>query len=261
MIQFEKLENRISLMRRQFEKSKPFPHIVIDEFLDPSRIDRLVEDVPDPEAANIRQSRDYIFARNKYEKSMFEEFSRDFSDLYSDLTSDRFAQLLSDITGENVFIDPNFHGGGLHQGGEGSFLDMHADFNFHPLHEEWFRNLNVLIYLNDGWKPEFGGELKLRHKDTGAQAVVEPLLNRCVIMFTRDYTLHGYDPISFPPGRYRRSIAAYAYSVVSDSKAIKQSTTWYPERGGAIKRMIGRWWPKLVRVKNSVLGSSTAKNS
>ena len=58
-----------------------------------------------------------------------------------------------------MFIDADFYGGGIHQGKAGSFLDMHADFNYHPLKEHWFRNLNLLLYLNKDWKKEYAGEL------------------------------------------------------------------------------------------------------
>ena len=38
-----------------------------------------------------------------------------------------------------------------------------------------FRNLNVLLYLNQSWKPDYKGELKLRHKVTGAACAMAPL--------------------------------------------------------------------------------------
>jgi hypothetical protein len=68
-------------------------------------------------------------------------------------------------------------------------------------------------------------------------------------MFTRDYTLHGYDPISFPEGEYRRSIAAYAYSKVEMGKNDVRSTTWYPENTNIFKRTLGKNWPILAAIK------------
>lgn len=260
MIDFERLEAEAAACASRFKDAKPFPHIVLDGFLHAAGAMRLVQAIPDPSSGSIRRSRDYVFAKNKFEKSHFKDISPDFARLYADLTSARFAEFLSTVTGEEVFLDVDFHGGGLHQGGVGSFLDMHVDFNFHPLHDSWFRNLNVLIYLNPDWKPEYGGQLKLRHKQTGEHCEVDPIMNRCVIMLTRDYTLHGYDPISFPQGQYRRSLAAYAYSLHHGDRPMKRSTTWYPERGGPMKAAVGRLWPKLVRIKNAILGSSTEKN-
>lgn len=263
MINLDKWEAQADALADSFRQANPFELVVMDDFCDPVRLNKLVDQIPDPVTAQINKSRDYMFAKNKYEKSSFKDISPLFQELYDDLTSDRFQALLCRITGERVFVDPAFHGGGIHQGGAGSYLDMHADFNFHPINRSWFRNLNVLLYLNRDWRPEYRGQLKLRHKDHPERsAEVEPLFNRCVVMFTRDYTLHGYEPINFPAGQYRRSIAAYAYTPVEDKAEIgkDRTTVWYPEQGGAAKKTVGRHWPTLVRIKNALFGSATARN-
>lgn len=260
MIQFSSLEHNIGRLREQFHAQRPFPHIAIDDFADAGKLDAAVMSIPRPESAHLNKSRDYIFAKNKFEKANFKELSPELQELYDDFTSDRFAAILHGLTGETVFVDQTFLGGGIHQGGDGSFLDMHADFNYHPVHQNWFRNLNILLYLNKGWAPPHGGQLKLRHADTGETAEVEPLFNRCVIMFTRDYTLHGYDKISFPPGHFRQSIATYAYTVHDHPHASYRSTKWQPESGSILKKVIGANWPRLVRMKNRVFGVGTTRN-
>jgi hypothetical protein len=81
-------------------------------------------------------------------------------------------------------------------------------------------------------------------------------------MPTRDFTLHGYDKISFPPGQYRRSLATYAYTLTDDVEdAADRSTVWYPEQSSLWKRMLGKRWPTLVKIKNRLFGSATAKNT
>jgi Rps23 Pro-64 3,4-dihydroxylase Tpa1-like proline 4-hydroxylase len=232
MIQFGSIEERSNEFRDRYVRAKPFSHVVIDSFCDPAALQRLVSKIPDPRKANINKSRDYVFAKNKFEKSSFRDISSEFAEICDDFLSKRFESFLRKVTGDEIFIDESFHGGGIHQGGKSSFLDMHADFNFHPLHSNWFRSINILLYLNDGWKPEFGGALKLRHSDTDERAEIEPVFNRCVIMKTREFTLHGYDPIAFPEGSYRRSIAAYGYKLVDQPADKMRSTTWYPERSG-----------------------------
>jgi Rps23 Pro-64 3,4-dihydroxylase Tpa1-like proline 4-hydroxylase len=261
MIDFEYLENDLSSMTRRFSKAKPFEHIVIDDFCNHERLKSAVEALAEPEASGVTKSRDYIFAKNKYEKAEFDQISDGFAELKEDLLSRRFSVWLSELTGEEIFVDPDFHGGGLHQGGKGSFLDMHADFNFHPLHPNWFRNVNVLLYLNAGWVPSYGGELKLidgREPD-GEAYKISPIFNRAVVMFTREYTLHGYEPIAFPEGTYRRSIAAYGYSDAVQAGEVR-TTVWYPDRGGPLKRLLGRHMPKLVKIKSAILGSGTRRN-
>ncbi|MCY1275674.1 hypothetical protein D9M68_268270 [compost metagenome] len=260
MINFEKIENESAALSEKF-KSGIIEHIVIDNFLDEHLAVALHNELPDPINEGIKKSRDYIFAKNKFEKSDLKSIGQNCSKLYGDLTSDRFQNFLKKVSGENVFVDPKFHGGGLHQGGNGSFLDMHADFNFHPINNNWFRNLNILIYLNPDWKAGYGGQLKLVNKKDGRSTQIAPIFNRCIIMFTRDYTLHGYDTINFPKGEYRRSIAAYAYTEVENNESVIRSTTWYPEQGGFLKKVIGKSWPLLVKAKSKIIKSSTARNN
>jgi hypothetical protein len=138
---------------------------------------------------------------------------------------------------------------------------MHADFNLHPTHKQWIRELNLLLYLNRNWKPEHGGQLELKNAITGATASIEPLFNRLVIMLTKDFTLHGHRPIRFPKGTFRTSIAAYAYSQAPRATAtdgLRTTTTWIPE-GSPVKRVVARVTPWLVSAKQRLFGSATAR--
>jgi hypothetical protein len=259
MINFKNLENNIDSLSREFE-SCGFPYVVVDDFLNLDAAKNILSEFPDPVSNKIKKSRDYIFAKNKYEKSDLISLGESCELFRNELLSERFRTIICSITGEDVFVDPSFHGGGLHQGGAGSFLNMHTDFNYHPAKNEWFRNLNILIYFNQDWLKEFGGELKLVNKVTGDNFSVEPVFNRCVIMLTRDYTLHGYDAIQFPSGTYRRSIAAYAYSIDDSPDKNISSTRWFPKDSNILKRVVGRNWPRLVGLKTKMFGSSTGKN-
>lgn len=136
------IEERRQQILREWRESWPIPCVVIDDFCDPLRLQRISQAYPKPEQLN--RSRDFVFAKNKFEKNAFKELGPDMSDLYEDLVSDEFREFLSALYGRSVFVDPTFHGGGLHMGGQGSYLDMHADFNVHPLRPNWKRELNIL---------------------------------------------------------------------------------------------------------------------
>jgi hypothetical protein len=259
MINFDAIEKDLEPLGRRFKTAEPFEHAVIDNFADSSRLLQVIPVLPVPGEQRINKSRDYIFAKNKFEKGNFKDLSAECRELFLDLTSARFQAILRAVTGQEVFVDAEFFGGGIHLGGKDSFLDMHTDFNYHPQHRDWFRNLNILLYLNPGWKKEFGGQLKLKHRLTQKSAEVEPLFNRCVIMLTRDYTLHGYSRIHFPEGEFRRSIATYAYSLQAVPEK-ERSTRWLPEDSSFLKRVIGNAWPALVKLKSYFLSSRTAKN-
>src|SRR5689334_23052296 len=156
MINFPFLEANKEKLRMDYLLARPFPYLVIDDFCEREKIESLYNKIPELN----NKSRDYMFAKNKFEKSNYRELGREFDELYQDLVSDKMNAFLSFIANEDVFVDPDNHGGGLHQGKKNSFLDMHLDFNYHPLKTTWFRNMNLLLYLNKDWKPEYKGHLK-----------------------------------------------------------------------------------------------------
>lgn len=201
-----------------------------------------------------------MFAKNKFEKSNYRELGTEFDELYHDLSSDRMNKFLSFIANEEVFVDPENHGGGLHQGKKNSFLDMHLDFNYHPLKKGWYRNMNLLFYLNKNWKPEYGGHLKLLDRRSGEEKDLEVPFNRMIIQQTRTYTLHGYDQTHFPENQYRTSIATYAYTIHQHLIEKPRTTDWFAKKDQPVKRMIASIYGPAVKVKNYFFGSGTAKN-
>jgi len=263
MIDFENLEKRLPQIRETYESAVPFRHVVIDGFCAPAALSGALDSLEYDLTEREKKSRDYIFAKNKFETPQLDSLSEEMKVLKNEFLSSRFQRLLQEITCEDIFIDPDFHGGGLHRGGEGSFLDMHVDFNYHPSNKTWFRNVNLLLYLNRNWIPDWGGELKLQHLNHPERAPVEiaPIFNRLVIMETRDFTLHGYDRITFPSGEFRTSVAAYGYSFDYSDNASPRTTTWYPSNSGLIKKVLGRVTPHVVRLKARVLGSGTSRNA
>jgi hypothetical protein len=100
-----------------------------------------------PSIDDMARSNDYMFADKRVSETLAGNgpMSARFHDL---MLSDAFAAILSRVAGRSLFVDPSFHGGGFHQGGDGSYLDTHVDFNIHPHHQDWRRVLNVLLYLN-----------------------------------------------------------------------------------------------------------------
>ncbi|MBI3235897.1 MAG: 2OG-Fe(II) oxygenase, partial [Bacteroidetes bacterium] len=188
MILWDELLKNKERYRNEFLLAKPFPHLIIDGFCDAEKLNRLYLEIPDI----TTKSRDYVFAANKFEKSKFRDVSPLFTELYEDLSKPEFSDFLKYITNQDVFVDKAFHGGGIHQGKKKSFLDMHLDFNYHPLHNNWYRYLNILFYLNKNWKEEYGGHLRIEDLRTGEQKDIAVPFNRLVIQLTNNYTLHGY---------------------------------------------------------------------
>ncbi|WP_343633341.1 2OG-Fe(II) oxygenase [Roseateles sp.] len=260
LIQFDAIEARLDQLKSEYQQAKPFPYVVIEDFLTPEALALVHAHMPAPNEEN--KSSDYVFAKNKFENPSFAGGAQIFQQLREALLGERFARLLSDIYGREVFVDPRFLGGGIHQGGEGSYLDMHADFSRHPANKDWLRELNILLYLNKDYDESYGGHLELQHKETGERGRVAPRENRLVLMLTKGHTLHGYKPINFPKGRYRTSLAAYAYSVDTNYSAVPvRSTQWQPEDAGVAKSLLAKASPTLVKLKTALLGSNTERRA
>ncbi|MEM9989964.1 MAG: 2OG-Fe(II) oxygenase, partial [Pseudomonadota bacterium] len=106
------------------------------------------------------------------------------------------------------------------------------DFNHHkPMNLE--RRVNVLIYLNDDWQPDYGGQLELWDAEmkTCVQSVV-PLANRCAMFTLSEHSYHGNpQPVNHPEGTTRKSIALYYYTATWDEKQ-RPLTTQFKTRPG-----------------------------
>jgi hypothetical protein len=251
MIDFERLEREKDTLREQFLSAKPFPHIAIDNFLKPGCAEKLYADAADPDPKY--KIKDPVFSKNRFQYPHYKVFSENYKELSEDVQSERFAKIISYITDADIFFDPDFHGGGLHIGTKNAHLDMHADFNYHPKHQNWYRYLNLLLYLNKDWKPEYGGSLKLEDARTGEKTEVEPLLNRLAIMHCREYTLHGYDTTHFPEGKYRTSVAIYGYTL-HDKPIEKPRTTIWVDRNSPFKQLLAKAWLPAVAIKKKLFG-------
>ena len=234
-------------LTEHFHAAEPFPHLVIDDFLDEAFAERLLAEFPGVDA--MPKSGDYIFG-DKRQLPNLESGGSAGADFRDFLLGDEFRNFVSTLWGHPLFIDPTFHGGGFHQGGDGSFLDMHADFNMHPQHPTWHRMLNVLLYLNRGWKPEWDGRLLITADLSKPPKEVEPLFNRLVIMETSERTYHGYRRMSLPTGVTRKSVAAYAYELVTEGAVKPRTTVWKPTSNSLLKRAVARYWVPAARLRN-----------
>lgn len=254
---FNEWINRADELAEQFRTADPFPLLVIDDFLDTETAQALLSEFPTPDA--MPRSRDYVFGK-KHELSSVAEQGPTSRAFYDALMSPEFQRFISTLTGAELFVDPAFHGGGFHQSGDGGFLDTHVDFNMHPLHSDWKRTLNVLLYLNEDWKPEYDGRLLIKNRPDAEPRAIEPLFNRGLIMVTDERTFHGFKKMSLPPGVTRKSIATYAYELVEEGSVVARTTGWSPEAANPAKRAFARHYDRAVKVKTRLLGSATARN-
>ncbi len=224
-------------IRRAFAGARPFRHCVIDGFLDEDFARRLLERFPDFERGNHIDEDGRPGGKSTHEQ--LRGLGEDYAALDDLARSEEFLALVGRITGiPGLLYDPMYFGGGTHENRQGQALDVHIDFNHHPA-TGWHRRLNLIVYLNPGWQPEWGGALELHRDpyDAAKDEVVEvlPLFNRCVIFETTEHSWHGFRRITLPPeqaGTSRRSLALYFYTEERPAEETGPThSTVYVDRG------------------------------
>jgi hypothetical protein len=211
------LEQNVERLHSEYRAADPYPHIVIDNFLDPWAVEAAIAEFPD---LNPEQWTNYIHVNErKFSNTEPATWGPTLQRILDQLNSPRFVQFIGDLLGQDDLVaDPSLEGGGLHQSTRGGFLNIHADFTVHPHNRTWQRRANIILYLNEDWEPEYGGELELWSTDMKrcVQKVL-PISNRAVIFTTDATSYHGHpEPMTCPEGVMRRSLALYYFSVEQD---------------------------------------------
>ncbi len=208
-----KLERLAKDSSERYESAKPFPHIYFDDFLPTAVAEAALRDFPDPKQVEWLKHRG-VDQHKKLAFDHAEDLPSPLRDILFFLNTRPMLEFLETLTGiRDVFGDPYYNGGGLHQTKPGGSLEVHADYSFHPKLKV-DRRINVLIYLNKDWREEYGGNFELWNRDlTKAEQKILPIFNRCAIFSTTSYSYHGHpEPLSCPPDRTRKSIATYYFT-------------------------------------------------
>jgi 2OG-Fe(II) oxygenase superfamily len=238
--------NKVKDWASLYQTAIPFSHVIIDNFLDESLAEYLLQDFPDVSVMN--RSHHYLFA-NKYELAIENTISTSFSEFYQEITSSRLQLFVSEIVGEDLFVDTELCGC-LHQGINGSFLDMHTDFNLHLLKNNWLHSSNIIIYLNKDWKEEFGGNLLLKSELKGITSNIIPQFNRCIIMQSDDTTYHGYSQLKLPKGLTRKSIFVPIYKEeLFDNLPQRHLTNFAIEQDSGLKFGFTKFYNSITKLK------------
>ena len=204
-------------LRHRFSSASPFPHLVLDEFLEPDLLRRLYDEFPSFDEQRAANELGHI--RGKAVQEQISAISPAYRELHQVIQTPEFLQAISEITGiDDLLFDPEYFGGGTHENLTGQELHYHVDFNYHPI-RKWHRRLNLIIFLNHDWQREWGGSLQLHRNawlDEGnADVGVLPEYGRAISFETRERSWHGFEGITVAPDGSclsRRSIALYFYS-------------------------------------------------
>jgi hypothetical protein len=191
--------------------SSPFDHWVMDNFFPEEMAIALSDEFPD-----YSSSKYHHYSNAIEEKKTLNNWNQLPTKLYqvsSFLNSPLFVTYLSKLTHTTIQSDPGLHGGGLHIHKCGGKLNPHLDYSLHPK-LGLQRKLNLIIYLSQDIKPEYGGHLGLwEGNQEGPTTLIKevfPQFNRAVLFDTTQCSWHGISKaLQLPEGSYRKSLAIY----------------------------------------------------
>jgi hypothetical protein len=222
----------------EFQQATPFRHLVMESFFEPEFAEALRRTFPAFDDRLARNENGEIGGKCTHEDlTVLGDEWRAVDRL---IQTPEFLGWLGRVTGiDELLYDPHYFGGGTHENRHGQDLDPHVDFNRHPI-TGWHRRLNLIVYLNPEWRPEWGGAIEF-HKNprlpVGENQIcmVQPAFNRAVLFETTHWSWHGFERIDLPDGdadaRSRKSLALYFYSKTRpDEEVVDPHSTIYVDR-------------------------------
>jgi hypothetical protein len=171
--------------------AEPFPHVVIDDFLPESAASGVLDEWPDFHTI------DWTTYDNRHElKHVCSDVTRmgpGTRGLVAAFNGSAFVRFLERMTGIGPLVtDPHLVAAGLFDVQPGGHLDAHTDFT-QGAGTRLARRINVLYYLNRGWREDHGGQLELwSMKPLRCVHSIVPAFNRLVIFNTTLTALHGH---------------------------------------------------------------------
>lgn len=229
------LKDLANQYKETFVTSLPFNHIVIDDLFTQNFLHELHQKFPTP------TDKVWWLYDNPLEKKLafnaIEQLPEIFHKFFEFMNSNEFIEFLQDISGvTGIIADHNLNGGGLHQILQGGKLDVHEDYNIHKGLNA-FRKLNAILYLNPGWKNEYGGDLEIWDAEmTQCVKKIPPQFGRLVIFRTDQTSNHGHPhPLTCPEGESRKSLATYYYVPVTAETIVEYKSTNYKKLPGAVE--------------------------
>lgn len=214
-------ETYIDELSNKFYSSKPYSHIVIDDFLSEEYIDNISLEFPKKYDNWYKY---YNPLEVKYAYDNINNLDENIKHFFYILSSKQVTNIFSKITNIDLEYDPYLHGAGLHAHPKYGRLNIHLDYEKHPYLQNKQRRLNVILFLNKKWDKSWNGDNQLWNEDvTQCQVSTYPNYNRAIIFQTNEKSWHGLpDKINCPKNIYRKSLAFYYISNLCNPKSDKK---------------------------------------
>lgn len=218
---------QLNYYKEEYKNGKPFENIIIPSFFEEEIANEINDNFP-----LINEDWNYYNnpIEHKYSLNKLDKYPK-IKKIIDYLQTKEFIEYISKITGiEDLEADAYLHGAGLHVYPNNGKLDIHLDYNIHPI-TKMERRVNLIIYLNKDWKEEYGGFLKLYDENLNEIKTNNvSMWNSAILFRTSDISYHGLpEPIKCPEDKYRKSIAIYYVSKPRENLVERYKAEFFPQ--------------------------------
>jgi Rps23 Pro-64 3,4-dihydroxylase Tpa1-like proline 4-hydroxylase len=206
---YANLEN----FKNSFFSSEPFPHVVLDDFIDNNYFDDLTMVLKN---SNITLGKNFNSAVESNKAiSLNSELPSKLKEIIDYLNSEEWVKNLSKLTEINDIFpvtSTNEHLANYHEMRESGNLAPHVDHSHEPVIGKP-HVLNIIIYLSDDWDEKLGGNTLLYdEKGKKIKIKIPYKKNRAIIFLHTPYSFHGVEKITNTTNSIRKTIYVDYYS-------------------------------------------------
>lgn len=225
---------QIQTLAKYYKNGWPFPYLLLNGLFSGEALRTASWEIDAPDETWYDYNNPL---EKKYAKDNLHGGYTEINKIIGYLQSKVFVAFLERVTGiKGLITDHTLRGGGIHQIKRGGKLDIHKDFDYHP-QLRLKRRLNLILYLNSVWDPEWKGELEFWFGNScelfTCEKKIAPKLGTAVLFSTEGNAYHGHpDPLSCPEKVTRKSIALYYYTSPIDEIPASSHSTIYMKRPG-----------------------------
>jgi Rps23 Pro-64 3,4-dihydroxylase Tpa1-like proline 4-hydroxylase len=209
--------NNISNLNKQFLTAIPYEHIVIDNFLDEKYANEIYNKYPNNFDNWYKYENPLEF---KYTYDNINNLDQSIKKFYYYLSSNKMVDIFRKLTNiKDLTYDEYLHGSGLHCHPKNGKLNIHLDYEKHPISGKE-RRLNIIYFTSKNWDTNWNGQSEL-WDETATKCITKTdvVFNRAIIFKTNDITWHGVpNKIECPENIYRKTMAFYYVSPLSSKK-------------------------------------------
>ncbi len=221
--------NKLNNSLKNFNKGRPFPNVIIDNFLKNKIAKKIKKNFPNYNNKQLWVYKNYCEIKKATDN--WNLFPPESYQLISILNSHDFiTNIKKKLKMNNLYPDYGLSGGGFHIMGKGGKLNPHLDYVIHPK-LDIKRKFNLIIFVTSSWKDKNGGEIcffgkNKKNKNMPGKMVkkIVPKFNRAILFDTSMYSWHAVSKILTT--NIRKSIAVY-YLVSKKNKIEKRFKALY----------------------------------